>query len=181
VKSIAPRLGDVVYVSASGPTELTGVSGAYHGGFLNLILAQKQTDRASHWKTSVTFSGVHPVNRVEVGIARHPKNRKIAEVARPIHIGVGYHPRGGLCDICKIVSGIRDLRNLLLVNGRRDITILCVDERRFVGHSHFASCLRNCERDVHCNRRPEQDIHYPALFSKAVARHRQRVSSGRKK
>ncbi len=83
-------------------------------------------------------------------------------------------------DISDIIAGIRDLGDLLLADGGGDVAILCLDEWR-LSPSPFTrgASFRNFKRDVHCDRRPQQNIHRPALSSKAVMRHRQRVSRGR--
>jgi len=57
------------------------------------------------------------------------------------------HNRARSClrDAGEVISRVRDLGNLQLVHGRGGVTILSLDEWRFISHRDFAAGFRNFE------------------------------------
>ena len=80
---------------------------------------------------------------MKVGKARHPQNR---EVGPTLNVGVHHHAGSSLHYISEIVAGIRKFGDLLLVHGRGEIAICCLNERSLIGHVDRGTCLGNFER-----------------------------------
>lgn len=143
---------------------------------MDLILAHSKPQGTAQTRVEGSIVVVHAVDCEEIRSARHPENREVE--ATLYNVGVHHNAGCGLSDVSEIIAGIRDLRNLFLVHGCGNVSILCLDKRPSSRHCDFAACFGNFERDVNRNRRPQQNIHRSALSAKTSMRHAQQVSGG---
>ena len=116
--------------------------------------------------------------------ARHSQNREVGSaILNPtvLCVGVHHHAGHGLYDVGEVIPRIGNFGDLLLTHCRRDVAILCLEERRFASDRNLAARLRDFQRDVQRSWRPQQYIHCSAVFAKTLVRNSQRVSAGARK